>query len=90
MAYMKDGVLRHTLKEKIAYHTECANTGVNKSTGEKLSTTQRVRHANRATKCVNKLNRFMNTGARFADMKKQRSNQNKQSSSKTRKQSSNF
>lgn len=66
---MKDGVNRYTLKEKIAYHTECANTGFDKAKGKELSTTSRVRHANLATKCCNKLNRFMKTGARFKDMK---------------------
>lgn len=70
MSYMKDGVRRYTLKEKIAYHTQCANTGVNVNTGEKLTTTSRVRHANLATKQCNKLNRFMKTRERFADMKK--------------------
>lgn len=70
MSYMKDGVCRYTLKEKIAYHTQCANTGVNVNTGEKLTTTSRVRHANLATKQCNRLNKFMQTGERFADMKK--------------------
>ncbi len=70
MSYIKNGVKRYTLREKISYHTECANSGVNKNTGEKLTTTQRVRHANSATRCVNKLDKFMKTGNRFADMKK--------------------
>lgn len=70
MAYMKDGVRRYTLKEKIAYHTKCANDGVNVNTGEKLTTVSRIRHANLATKQCNRLNKFMKTGQKFADMKK--------------------
>lgn len=72
MAYKNaKGVKQYTMKEKIAYHKDCADRGVNQH-GEKLTMTQRVRHANCATRQVNKLNRFMKTGERFAQMRKAR------------------
>ena len=77
---MKNGRKKYTLKEKIKYHTLCANSGKNPATGEHLSTTQRVRHANCATKRVNQLNRFMKTGASFSSMKKNYSNARKNNS----------
>lgn len=68
--YEVNGEKRYSLKDKIAYHTACANTGKNIATGEKLSFASQVRHANSATRCVNKLNSFMKQGQRFNDMKK--------------------
>lgn len=80
MSYIKNGKKQYALKEKIDFHTQCANKGVNVSSGEKLTTTQRVRHANRATACVNQLNRFMKTGARFKDLKSKRKSGSKSNS----------
>lgn len=72
MAYTNaKGAKQYTMKEKIAYHTKLANNGYD-SNGEKLTLTQRVRHANCATRQVNKLNRFMKTGERFNAMRKAR------------------
>ena len=59
MSYInkRTGKRTYTLKEKIKYHNAIANTGRKK--GKAIPLTTRVRHANSATKCVNKLNRFM-------------------------------
>ena len=75
----ENGNTKYTLKDKIDYHTKCANDGV-KPTGEVLTTTQRIRHANCATKCVNKLNRFMKTGTRLKEIKNKLSSNNKSKS----------
>lgn len=71
MAYTANGVKKYTMREKIAYHKELANKGVDKN-GEALTLIQRVRHANCATRQANKLNRFMKTGKRFDAMRKAR------------------
>jgi hypothetical protein len=63
MAYKnQDGEKQYTLKEKIKFHTDCANTGygIDKD-GKKvqLTTAQRVRHGVVAENQKRKLNRFM-------------------------------
>ena len=70
MAYInkRTGEKKYTLKEKIKYHTAIANSG--KKKGKPIPLTTRVRHANRATKCVNKLNRFMKQGSYYGGLKK--------------------
>lgn len=64
----RTGERKFTLKEKIKYHTRIANSG--KKGGKIVPLTTRVRHANRATKCVNKLNKFMKQGSYYGRLKK--------------------
>lgn len=58
MAYKKDGQTRHSLKERYEFHKTAADIGID-SNGERLSLSQRVRHANKAIRLHNRLNRFM-------------------------------
>ena len=50
----------YTLKEQIAYHKKCANSGKGKD-GKTLSMADRVRHGIKAERKTRKLNRFMKT-----------------------------
>lgn len=54
------GEQQYTLKEKIAYHKQCANKGVD-ANGQKLTQTQRVNHALAANRSTRKLNKYMKT-----------------------------
>lgn len=54
------GQQQYTLKEKIAYHNKCANSGKGPD-GEKLSMTQRMNHTRASARARGKLNTFMNT-----------------------------
>ena len=59
MAYANaNGEKKYTLKEKIAYHKKCANSGKGKD-GETLKPAQRVNHALAADRCRKKLNKYM-------------------------------
>lgn len=51
---------KYTLKEQIAYHKQCANTGKDIN-GNKLNLVQKVRHAVKADQKSKQLNRFMKT-----------------------------
>lgn len=48
----------YSLKEKIAYHNKCANSGKG-ADGEKLKMTERVNHALASARCRRQLNNFM-------------------------------
>jgi hypothetical protein len=48
---------RYTLREKIAYHNECANTG--KKDGKPLTTSQRIHHGMASARAASQLNQFM-------------------------------
>lgn len=61
--YNKNGELRYSLKEKVAYHKQCANTGIGPD-GEKLTFTERTNHAKAAASSTRKLGKF----ARVKDM----------------------
>ena len=62
MAYKNDkGEKQYTLKEKIAYHNKCANTG--KKDGKELTFSERVGHMQASKRCRAKLSRFMNSVA---------------------------
>jgi len=50
---------KYSDKEKYEYHKSCADKGINPVTGEKLTLTQKIRHANLAEKYRKRLNRFM-------------------------------
>lgn len=57
MAYTdRNGVQRFSTKDKMNYHTNCANKGVD-GKGKKLTTTQRIRHAMLAEDCRKSINR---------------------------------
>lgn len=59
MAYKNNnGETQYTAKEKIKYHTDCANSGVD-GNGVKLTTAQRIRHGVLAENQKRKLDRFM-------------------------------
>lgn len=59
MAYKNSkGETKYTNVDKMKFHTECADKGINPSTGEKLTTTQRVRHAMLAEKNRRSVSRF--------------------------------
>ncbi len=61
MAYKNSqGKKQYTLKEKIAYHKKCANSGKDIN-GKALNQTQRVNHALAANRCRRKLGKFMNS-----------------------------
>lgn len=60
MAYQRDGKERHSLKERYEFHKRAADKGID-SNGEKLTWTQRVRHAQKAVRLHNRLDRFMKT-----------------------------
>lgn len=56
------GEKKFSLKEKVAYHNKCANSGVG-ADGKKLTTSQRINHvlgANRARKKLGKFARAKN------------------------------
>ena len=64
MAYKdKAGENRFSTKDKMEYHTKCANSGV--CEGKKLTETQKVRHALLAERCRSKINRYHNTAKKF-------------------------
>lgn len=67
MAYKdSNGNKKYTLKEKIAYHNKCANSG--KKDGKTLTFTEKVNHARAAARCRKKLGDFVKT-AKFVNNK---------------------
>lgn len=57
MPYYVGKELRYSLKDKVAYHNECANTG-KAADGSKLTFAQRVNHVKAAQCSARKLNKF--------------------------------
>lgn len=55
--YNSNGELRYSLKEKVAYHNQCANSGKD-AKGNKLSFTERVNHSKAAASSTRKLGKF--------------------------------
>lgn len=53
----KDGEQKFSLKEKVKYHNQCANSG-KAPDGTQLTFTQRQNHAKASARCTAKLNRF--------------------------------
>ena len=59
----QNGEQKYSLKEKIQYHNQCANSGKTPD-GRKLSFTERQNHAKASARCTSKLGKF----ARAKDM----------------------
>jgi hypothetical protein len=57
---------RYTLREKIAYHNKCANTGKDKN-GNELTNAQIVHHAMASGRAAAKLNNFMSMSSSMRD-----------------------
>ena len=58
MAYKNSkGETKYTNVDKMKYHTKCADTGID-GNGQKLTTTQRVRHAMLAEKNRRSVSRY--------------------------------
>lgn len=54
----KNGECKYSLKEKINYHNQCANTG-KMPDGRNLTFTERQNHARASARCRSKLGKFM-------------------------------
>lgn len=57
MPYEVNGRKRFNNVEKMKYHTECANKGVD-GKGNKLTMTQKVRHAMLAERCRRRVSKY--------------------------------
>lgn len=55
----RNGERKYSLKEKVAYHKKCANSGVG-ADGKKLTQTQRINHSLAANRATRKLGKFAN------------------------------